>query len=187
MIEQGNWKILLVEDDPAAREAMCEWLERKGYDPIAVGDGREALKYIGSGVAVIVTDLKMPHTDGLELLRIVKERAPYVSVILVSGHGTVDTAVTALKEGAFDFLTKPINLKELTHRIDMALEKRAMETKIAELHAQLHQRHALDNIVGNSQPMRTLFEKIRLVADTRSTVLIQGESEIGRASCRERV
>ena len=180
MIEQGNWKILLVEDDPAGREAMCEWLERRGYNPIAVGDGREALKHIDTGVAVIVTDLKMPHTDGLELLRIVKERAPYVSVILVSGHGTVDTAVTALKEGAFDFLTKPINLKELTHRIDMALEKRAMETKIAELYAQLHQRHALDNIVGTSQPMRTLFEKIRLLADTRSTVLIQGESGTGK-------
>ncbi len=180
MIEQGNWKILLVEDDPAGREAMCEWLGRRGYNPIAVGDGREALEHIDTGVAVIVTDLKMPHTDGLELLRIVKERAPYVSVILVSGHGTVDTAVTALKEGAFDFLTKPINLKELTHRIDMALEKRAMETKIAELYAQLHQRHALDNIVGTSQPMRTLFEKIRLLADTRSTVLIQGESGTGK-------
>jgi DNA-binding NtrC family response regulator len=180
MNDKSHWKILLVEDDPAGREAMCEWLERRGYNPIAVGDGREALQHLDESLAVIVTDLKMPHTGGLELMRIAQEKAPYAAVILVSGHGTVDTAVTALKEGAFDFLTKPINLKELTHRIDMALEKRAMEAKIAELHAQLHQRHALGNMVGNSQPMRALFEKIRLVADTRSTVLIEGESGTGK-------
>ncbi len=176
----NNWKILLVEDDPAGRDAMCQWLERRGYNPIAVADGREAISHLDEGIAVIVTDLKMPHTGGLELMRIAKEKAPYASVILVSGHGTIDTAVTALKEGAFDFLAKPVNLKELTHRIGMALEKRTMELKIADLHAQLHERHALDNIIGNSQPMRTLFEKIRLVADTRSTVLIQGESGTGK-------
>jgi DNA-binding NtrC family response regulator len=180
MTEHGSWKILLVEDDPDGREAMGEWLQRRGYNPIAVGDGREAEEHLDEGVAVIVTDLKMPRTDGLELLRIAKQKAPYAAVILVSGHGTIDTAVTALREGAFDFLTKPVNLQELTHRIDMALEKRAMAAKIAELYAQLHERHAVDNIIGNSPPMRSLFEKIRLVAETRSTVLVEGESGTGK-------
>ncbi len=180
MTKQGKWKILLVEDDPDGRQAMCEWLERRGYEPIAVSDGQEAIEHLDDGVAVIVTDLVMPRTDGLELLRIVKERAPNTAVILVSGHGTVDTAVTALKEGAFDFLTKPINLKELTHRVEMALEKRTMAAEIAQLHAQLSERHALGNMVGNSAPMQALFEKIRLVADTRATVLIQGESGTGK-------
>jgi DNA-binding NtrC family response regulator len=159
---------------------MREWLERRGYDAIAVGGGQEAVNHMDDGIAVIVTDLRMPRIDGLELLRIAKDRAPYAAVILVSGHGTIDTAVTALKEGAFDFLTKPINLQELTHRIEMALEKRAMATQIAELHAQLHERHALDNIIGQSAPMRALFEKIRLVANTRSTVLVIGESGTGK-------
>jgi len=180
MTKQGKWKILLVEDDPDGRQAMCEWLERRGYEPIAVSDGQEAIEHLDDGVAVIVTDLVMPRTDGLELLRIVKERAPNTAVILVSGHGTVDTAVTALIVGAFDFLTKPINLKELTHRVEMALEKRTMAAEIAQLHAQLSERHALGNMVGNSAPMQALFEKIRLVADTRATVLIQGESGTGK-------
>lgn len=180
MLERSDWKILLVDDDPDGRQAMSEWLERQGYEALAVADGEQALRHLDDGIAVIVTDLRMPRTDGLELLRRVKQQAPHVSVILVSGHGTVDTAVTALKEGAFDFLTKPINLRELTHRIQMALEKRSLELQIAELHAQLHTRHGLDSMLGVSPPMRQLFERIRLVADTRSTVLIEGESGTGK-------
>ncbi len=180
MIEPGKWKILLVDDDADGREAMCEWLDRRGYNAQAVGTAQETLDHLYEGVAVVVTDLKMPGIDGLELLRLIKQQAPHVAVILVSGHATVDSAVTALKEGAFDFLTKPVNLKELQHRIDMALEKQAMAAQIADLHAQLNEWHALDNIVGNSPPMRALFEKIRLVADTRSTVLIEGESGPGK-------
>ena len=120
MKEPSEYKILLVDDDRDGREAMCEWLERRGYDVEAVSNAQEVLERIDSRVAVIVTDLKMPGTDGLELLRRLKDQAPHVAVILVSGHGTVDNAVTALKEGAFDFLTKPVNLKELQHRIDTA-------------------------------------------------------------------
>jgi DNA-binding NtrC family response regulator len=101
-------------------------------------------------------------------------------VILVSGHGTVDNAVRALKEGAFDFLTKPINLEELTHRIQMALEQQAMRAEIAELHRKLRERRSIDNMVGRSPAMRELHEKIALVADTNSTVLIIGESGTGK-------
>jgi two-component system response regulator HydG len=180
MTDPTQWKILLVEDDPAGRQAMSEWLERRGYDAIAVGDGQEAIEHIHDGVAVIVTDLKMPRTDGLELLRVAKEQAPHAAVIFVSGHGTVDTAVTALKEGACDFLTKPVNLAELTHRIEMALERRAMAAEIAELHAQLNRLHGLPDMIGTTPAMRSLFEKIRMVADTRTTVLIAGESGTGK-------
>ncbi len=172
--------ILLVEDDQAGRETLAEWIERQGWEPIAVRDGDEALQHMHDGVAVIVTDLKMPRTDGMELLRRATQQAPHASVIMISGHGTIETAVEALKEGAFDFLTKPVNLQELYHRITRALERRTMAADIAELHRQLRERHGVDDMVGQSTAMRQLFEKIRLVADTNSTVLIIGESGTGK-------
>ena len=116
--------LLLVDDDRTSREAMTEWLEGEGFGVISVANGNEAIRHLHDGVAVIVTDLKMPRTDGLALLRKAKQELPHAAVILVSGYGTVDTAVAALKEGAFDFLTKPVKPEELTHRIRMALEQR---------------------------------------------------------------
>lgn len=159
---------------------MAEWLERQGFQPLTAADGEEAARHIEDGVAVIVTDLKLPRTDGMQLLRIAKERTPYAAVIMVSAHSSIEVAVEALKEGAFDFLPKPINLKELTHRINMALESRAMAAEIARLHAQLKEKHGLGSIIGESPAMRAVFEKIRLVADTNSTVLIIGESGTGK-------
>jgi DNA-binding NtrC family response regulator len=175
-----KWKILLVDDERHSREAMADWLDSEGFDCIAVSDGQAAIEHIHDGIAVIVTDLKMPRTDGLQLLRLAKQQAPHAAVILVSGYGTVETAVAALKEGAFDFLSKPINAEELTQRIRMALEKRSMATEIARLHAELSERRGFENIIGNSAAMRAVFEKVRLVADTRSTVLIVGESGTGK-------
>lgn len=172
--------VLLVDDDRASREAMTEWLRSEGFGVISLANGDEAIRRLHDGVAVIVTDLKMPRTDGLALLRKAKQDVPHAAVILVSGYATVDTAVAALKDGAFDFLTKPIKPEELTHRIRMALERRSMAAEIAQLHAELSQRNGFENIVGNSAAMREVFERIRLVADTRSTVLILGESGTGK-------
>ena len=176
----GTCTLLLVDDDRASREAMTEWLEGEGFGVISVANGDEAIRHLHDGVAVIVTDLKMPRTDGLALLRKAKQELPHAAVILVSGYGTVDTAVTALKEGAFDFLTKPVKPEELAHRIRMALERRSMAAEIARLHAELGERNSFQNIVGNSAPMREVFERVRLVADTRSTILILGESGTGK-------
>lgn len=180
MGSQAKPRILLVDDDQASRDALCEWMLRRGWEPIAVRDGEEALKHLQDGVAVIVTDLKMPRTDGMELLRIARQQAPHAVVIMVSGYGTVENAVEALKEGAFDFLAKPINLQELQHRIARALERNAMAADLAELHRQLRERHGVDDMIGRSAAMRELFEKIRLVADTNSTVLVIGESGTGK-------
>ncbi len=173
-------RILIVEDDQASRATLVEWATRQGWEPIAVKDGEEAIEHIHDGVAVIVTDLKMPRTDGMELLRLAKQQASHAAVIVVSGVGSVAAAVEALKEGAFDFLSKPINLKELKHRIDQALEKRSMAAEIADLHRQLREQYGIDNMVGQCPAMRELFEKIKLVADTNSTVLVIGESGTGK-------
>lgn len=177
---EDHWTVLLVDDDRASREGMTEWLRSEGFGVIPAASGEEAIRHLHDGVAVVVTDLKMPRTDGLALLRTAKEEVPHAAVILVSGHGTVDTAVAALKDGAFDFLTKPVKPEELTHRIRMALQQRSMAAEIARLHAELSQRNGFENIVGSSAAMREVFERIRLVADTRSTVLILGESGTGK-------
>lgn len=173
-------RILLVDDDEDSRETLREWVERQGWEAIAVKDGDAALKHIHDGVAVIVTDLKMPRIDGMQLLRAARQQASHAAVIMVSAVGSIEAAVEALKEGAFDFLSKPINLKELKHRLDRALEQRSMAVEIAELHRQLREQHGIDNMVGQCPAMRELFEKIKLVADTNSTVLIIGESGTGK-------
>ncbi len=180
MTDVGKWKVLLVDDDRLSREAMADWLRSEGFDVIAVADGQSAVQHIHDGVAVIVTDLKMPRIDGLGLLRRAKEEAPHAAVILITAYGTVETAVAALKEGAFDYLTKPVKADDLANKVRQAVAQRAMAAEIASLHAQLNQRYEFENLVGKSPAMRAVFEKVRLVADTKSTVLITGESGTGK-------
>ena len=180
MAQHGAIRILLVDDDRNSREALGEWLEEEGYNVIAVEDGKQAKSRLQDGISVIVTDLKMPRTDGLELLKFAKKKAPHIAVILVTGHGTAESAVEALKEGAFDYLIKPVKPPELVHRVRMALDKQSMAKEIAQLHLQLNEGDGLSSMIGQSQAMRDLFEKIRLIADTNSTVLIIGESGTGK-------
>jgi DNA-binding NtrC family response regulator len=180
MADMGDWKVLLVDDDRLSREAMADWLRSEGFDVIAVADGQAALQHLYDGVAVLVTDLKMPRMDGLQLLRQAKEQTPHVAVILITAYGTVETAVAALKEGAFDYLTKPVKPDDLANKVRQAVTQRAMATEIASLHAQLNERYGFENIVGKSPAMRAVFEKVRLVSDTKSTVLIAGESGTGK-------
>jgi DNA-binding NtrC family response regulator len=180
MTDIGNWKVLLVDDDRLSREAMADWLRSEGFDVIAVADGQAAVQRLHDGVAVLVTDLKMPRIDGLQLLRLAKEQAPHIAVILITAYGTVETAVAALKEGAFDYLTKPVKPDELAIKVRQAVTQRAMAAEVARLHAQLNERYGYENIIGKSPIMRAVFEKVRLVADTKSTVLIAGESGTGK-------
>jgi DNA-binding NtrC family response regulator len=180
MADVGDWKVLLVDDDRLSREAMADWLRSEGFDVLAVADGQAAMQHIHDGIAVIVTDLKMPRTDGLQLLRLAREKAPHAAVILITAYGTVETAVAALKEGAFDYLTKPVKPDDLSNKVRQAVAQRAMAAEIACLHAQLNLRYGFENLIGKSPAMRAVFEKVRLVADTKSTVLITGETGTGK-------
>lgn len=173
-------RVLLVDDDHMSREAIGEWLTDEGFDVIAVRDGKEAIDHLHDGINVIVTDLKMPRTDGLELLRLARQEAPHAAVLMVTAHGTVDSAVSALHLGAFDYLTKPVKPEELTHRIRQAIEKQTMAEEIARLHAEIKERRGLGKMIGQCDAMRKVFEKIQLVADTNATVLIVGESGTGK-------
>jgi DNA-binding NtrC family response regulator len=177
---ETKWKVLLVDDERASREAMAAWLEIEGFDVITAPDGQTAREHIHDGVAVIITDLQMPKTDGMALLRLAHEHAPHAAVIMVTGHGTVETARAALKEGAFDYLTKPVKPKELAQCVREAVAESPMAAPIADLHRRVLKEHGFENIVGTSEAMRAVFEKVRLAADARSTVLVAGESGTGK-------
>ncbi|MCL2329837.1 MAG: sigma-54 dependent transcriptional regulator, partial [Phycisphaerae bacterium] len=177
---KSGGRLLLVEDDANTRESTRLLLEDEGYEVIAVDDGTQAMQRLNDGLAVILTDLRMRGSDGMQLLRAAREHASQTPVIIITGHGSEEMAVSALKSGAFHYLTKPIRPAELLHLVREAIEKHQMAAEIATLHQQIDQLAGVHGIIGQSKPMRKLFEKIRMVADTRSTVLIEGESGTGK-------
>jgi DNA-binding NtrC family response regulator len=172
--------ILLVEDDAANRDAAQTFLESEGFKVVTAHDGDQAIQRLTDGFCVVITDLKMPNIDGMELIRTAREHAPHTPVIVTTGHGSEETAVEALKAGAFHYLTKPVSPDTLLHYIRQAIEKYYMATKIADLQDQLRRKGSFRDMVGQSAVMRNVFEQIRMVADTRSTVLVEGESGTGK-------
>ena len=180
MITGAATRILLVDDDKSSRESTRLFLEAEGFEVIAAKSGAEALEQLTEGIAVIITDLVMPGVDGMEVLRTARDEVPHASVIMMTGQGSETAAVTALKSGAFHYLTKPVDPENLANLVRQACEKHRMAAEIATLHQQLQQKYGVDNIIGTSEPMRKVFEKIRMVADTKSTVLVDGESGTGK-------
>ncbi|MHC4444026.1 MAG: sigma-54-dependent transcriptional regulator [Planctomycetota bacterium] len=173
-------RALLVDDDPSSRDSTAQFLEGEGFSVIKARNGTEALGYLTEGISVIITDLVMPQVDGMELLRVARSEVPHTPVIMMTGQGSEAIAVEALKAGAFHYLTKPVNPNELLSLVRQAVEKYQMASEIAALHKHLNERYGFSNIIGKSDLMRKVFERIRIVADTRSTVLIEGESGTGK-------
>ncbi len=173
-------KILVVDDEKTGRETISQWLQIDGFTVISVASGREAIDHLYDGISLIVTDLKMPGVDGIELLKAARSKVPHVVVILLTGSSSVESAIEALQLGAFDYLIKPVNLMELTIKIKRAIEQRQLAGEIAELHSRLKENDELYRMIGRCNSMRSVFERIRLVADTEATVLIGGESGTGK-------
>jgi two-component system response regulator AtoC len=174
-------RLLIVDDEKNTRDGLKWALESK---PVAIdlaADGDEAWERIRKQeYHVVITDIKMPGKDGMELLRLVKERYPDTDVVMLTGHGTIESARDAIKMGAANYLTKPVDLDEIGNEVDRCLRGQAMRDENAALRQQLESHYGFDNIVGVSQPMRRVFEQVRLVASARSTVLVQGESGTGK-------
>lgn len=180
MTESQPARILLVEDDAASRDATRLLLEDEGFEVTTAADGAEALRLMSEGHGLVITDLRMPRVDGMSLIASIREHAPYTPVIVLTGRGSEEAAVAALKAGAFHYLTKPVSPDELIHHARQALERHHLSSQIADLNRRLRERGHFRNMIGNSEPMRRVFEQIRMVADTRSTVLIEGESGTGK-------
>ena len=174
-------KILVVDDDRASVEAVVEVLEREGYDLLAASGGREALGILATeDIDVVITDEKMPDLSGIDLLKRIKDNYPYTQAIILTGYGSIDSAIEATKAGADGYLEKPIKINILRQTTKNALEKRSLLLQNVNLREQLDDKFGFANIIGTSKPMLNLFRTIRLVAPTNATVLIRGESGVGK-------
>ena len=173
-------KILIVDDDKATREGLALALGRD-HAVLTAADAEAALRALtDNAVDLVLTDLRMPGRDGLSLLRDIIASHPGLPVILLSAYGSVESAVEAMRDGAVDFLTKPVNLDHLELVVRRALRQKNLERQNARLRAQLAGRSALDRIIGSSEAMLAVRERIEQVAPTPATVLIQGPSGTGK-------
>jgi len=173
--------ILVIDDQAPAREILSRYLETIGYRPVTADSVARAQKILESeSIDMILVDLRMPGTDGLQGLRQFKKYDPQLPVILLTAHATVESAVAAMKLGAFDYMRKPIEFDELEIVVGRALEHRRLLEENRKLRAAIEDRYRLENIIGKSAPMQALFELIRKVAPSDVPVLITGESGTGK-------
>jgi DNA-binding NtrC family response regulator len=173
--------VLLVDDDVSLREALAEEMTRSGFQMTAVPDGESALQLAENhAFDVAIVDLDLPGLTGEELIRELRERSPSTEVIVLTGHATVDNAVRTLKDGAYDFLTKPCNLDEIETVTRKAYEKRALVRENRLLQRELARHDQFKEFIGKGPALRSVLELISKVSQTDSTVLIQGESGVGK-------
>ena len=174
-------KILLVEDEKNLRKTLSFMLREAGYEVKEAADGSSAQKAISdSDYDVVITDLVLGSVDGLEVLRYTKENTPLTEIIVITAFGTVETAVEAIKAGAYDYIRKPISNDELLIKISKAVERRWLSGEISLMAAEFREKYHFENIVGRSQSMRDVISRVMRFAPTDSTVLITGESGTGK-------
>jgi two-component system response regulator HydG len=174
-------KVLVIDDEEFHAETLAESLERVGYQcTIATSGSAGARKIEQDDFDVILTDLKMEDMDGLALLRKAKQELPDAEVMLITGHGDVKTAVEAIKQGAANYLTKPVDLAELRAMVDKAAERLRLSRANRELKRQLDEKFGFEGVVGNSPRMHEIIAKLKTIAPTSATVLIQGETGTGK-------
>jgi len=174
-------RILVVDDETNARNALAELLRDEGYTVETASDGFKALPKLEEFAPdLLLTDLKMPGMDGISLMRKAQEADSEIVAVVMTAYGAVDTAVSAMRAGAADYITKPINFEELSIVLERALERRRLRVEAGQLRQRLSQRDRIENIVGASAPMARVFETILQVAPSRASVLITGESGTGK-------
>ncbi len=174
-------RILVVDDERSMRDFMEILLQRDNHEVVSCGSAAEAVLALESDdFDVVISDIRMPGMSGLELLDRVQQLAPETLVILITAHGTTESAVDAMKRGAYDYLTKPCSVDEIRVVVDKALEKRSLASENLSLKRQLREQTSLPTMLGKSSRMRELFELVRQVAPTRANILITGESGTGK-------
>jgi DNA-binding NtrC family response regulator len=175
------FRILVVDDEPAQRELVAGFLRKQGFEVALAGDGTDALgRFTREPFDLVLTDQRMPGLSGLELLDALRAVTPEAAVIVMTAYGTIETAVAAIKAGAADYLTKPLNLDELLHRIRTVRERQRLVAENRELRLALSERHRVEGIIGESGRMQEVLSLVHRVAGSEATVLIQGESGTGK-------
>jgi DNA-binding NtrC family response regulator len=173
--------ILVVDDDADMRELAQDVLKDRGHQVTTAGSGEEAFKCLAEAdYFVVLTDLRMKGMQGLELLAQIKRDYPDINVILMTGFGSVETAVEAMKHGASDYLTKPVKKDELVRVVERVLRETALRREVNRLRKEVHKEYSFHQILGKSKAIQAVFELIRRVADSPTNVLITGESGTGK-------
>jgi two-component system response regulator HydG len=173
-------KVLVIDNDPAHAEAMADSLRSVGFECTVAGSGPEGAELLDVGTyEIVITDLKMPELGGLEILAKVKQVQPDAEVILVTGHGTIESAVEAMQRGAFNYLLKPLDLKQLRAVVENAARSQYLRRANAELHRRLDERFGFEGLIGNSPQMVEVIQRLQRIAPTDATVLIEGETGTG--------
>src|SRR5438445_108260 len=180
-MESDPLRVLIIDDEKPHAEAVAESLARVGYECVIATSGKAgADKIEKEDFDVILTDLRMEDIDGLALLRKAKQDLPDSEVVLITGHGDVKTAVEAIKEGASNYLTKPVDMGELRAIVDKAGERLRLARANRELQRQLDEKFGFEGVVGNSAKMHDIIAKLRDIAPTIATVMLQGETGTGK-------
>jgi DNA-binding NtrC family response regulator len=174
-------RILVADDDHIEKESLATILERAGYETVTAGDGREALEKIPVHMPdLVLTDLKMPYLNGLELLSEIKSTYPDIEVIIITGYATVESAINAMKVGAIDYISKPFNVEEVKIIIEKTLRQKALREENVQLRRQLQDDFQFKNIIGSSHAILEIVRIVKKIVNGASPVMITGEEGTGR-------
>jgi len=174
-------RILVVDDEESIREFLEIMLKKEGYEVTLAEDGQKAKELLAKkSFDMIISDLQMPHVTGIELLKHVKETAPEIVFMMITAFGTTETAVEAMKMGAYDYITKPFKIDEVRLNIQNALRSRNLEVENRSLKKELVKEYSFQNMVGNSPAMHSIFDLVKRVSQTPTNVLVTGESGTGK-------
>jgi DNA-binding NtrC family response regulator len=180
-VKHKKYKVLIVEDDAHLRETLTAFLARAGYESTTAHDGREALEMLDATLPdLVLTDIHMSGMSGLVLLEEIKTRYPDTIIIMMTAFSSIDTAIEAMRRGADDYLSKPLQLADAQMSIERALERRALRTRVAQLETQAENRYQFNQIIGKSAAMQRVFRVIERVAPTNAAVLVNGRTGTGK-------
>ena len=178
---RGGPRLLVVEDDEAMRDLLVEELSEAGFQVVAARSGREGIDRVRrEPFDLVITDLRMPDLDGFDLIRDVKASPRSPHIVMITAFGSIETAIKAVKLGAYDYITKPFEIEELVLVADKALEERSLRRQVARLQREVEGKFGLDNIVARSQAMREILTLVTRVATSSVSVLVTGESGTGK-------
>jgi DNA-binding NtrC family response regulator len=176
-----NFRLLVIDDEKNIREGLAEFLRMEGYDVVCAMDGDEGWnRFCNGDIDLVITDLKMPGLGGEELMRRILAQSPGFPVIILTGQGTIEGAVTAMRDGAWDFLSKPVDLDHLSLIVKRALENRELFFRHRRMEEELDRRNKFRSIIGNSRGLREVFDTMSKAAPTKASILITGESGVGK-------
>ncbi|HTR82301.1 MAG TPA: sigma-54 dependent transcriptional regulator [Bacteroidota bacterium] len=176
-----QYNLLIVDDEIVVRDSLSKWFKQDGYKVDTAEDGAHAIKKMSEGPwDIILLDIKMPGMSGLELQKRLREIDPSIATIMITAFASVESAVQALKEGAFDYVTKPVDPDHLSHLVENALRQKKLADENARLHERISEMAQGDEIIGNSPQMKKVIELAKTVAQTDTTVMVRGESGSGK-------